>query len=144
MTVYSRYCRWHIIMTRSTKRATTTTTAAAAANIFIFWFRIAHQNSTVFNKQGYPKRRNQYKKYIILNILSICINVKNYLLLFTLLSIWWWCLLLNTAPQNLYQSITFLFAQSVLPPTTKCDRGQSIMELNPLFEAHQNWHDLSQ
>jgi hypothetical protein len=51
---------------RSTKFATTTTTAAAAAaaaaaNIFVFRFRIAHQNSIVFNKQGNPKWLNLYK-----------------------------------------------------------------------------------
>jgi hypothetical protein len=48
---------------RSTKFATTTTAAAAAAaaNIFVFRFRIAHQNSIVFNKQGNPKWLNLYK-----------------------------------------------------------------------------------
>jgi len=49
---------------RSTKFATTTTVAsaaAAAANIFVFRFRIAHQNSIVFNKQGNPKWLNLYK-----------------------------------------------------------------------------------
>jgi hypothetical protein len=50
---------------RSTKFAATTTTAAAAAaaaaNIFVFRFRIAHQNSIVFNKQGNPKWLNLYK-----------------------------------------------------------------------------------
>jgi len=46
---------------RSTKFATTTAAAAAAANIFVFRFRIAHQNSIVFNKQGNPKWLNLYK-----------------------------------------------------------------------------------
>ena len=53
---------------RSTKFAITTTAAdaaaaaaAAAANIFVFRFRIAHQNSIVFNKQGNLKWLNLYK-----------------------------------------------------------------------------------